>query len=209
MPGWRKAALGAAAGSLALALLAVVIVVAAPTGDDASPPRTSPAAGETPPEGACLTSEEERYLLLTFRETVLIGAALGSLTEYFLLAGDEPSLFADRVWRSDVLLALGEIETGASNLQAVDPPTARTEAVHRHLVAAATHYREGIRLTELALDRVDGDLLERGRNAINAGGEATERASAAVQAICSRGDDGNGHEPQRRSGIRAAGAPDR
>ena len=181
----RKAALGAIVGSLAIILLVLIIAVVASPGDDASPQRTSPAT-ETLPEGTCLSGEEERYLVLTFRETVLIGAALGSLAEHFLLAGDQPSLFADDEWRAGVLLALSEIETGSSNLQAINPPTPRTEAIHRHLIAAATHYREGIRLTERALDGFDADMLDKGANAIEAGRVATDRASAAVQSICSQ-----------------------
>ncbi len=183
-PRWRKAAVVALVGSLALVLL--VIVVVAPTGDEASPQRTSPAATETLPEGTCLSDEEERYLVLTFRETVLIRAALGSLAEHFLLVGEQPSLFADDEWRAGVLLALGEVETGSNNLHAIDPPTARTEAIHRHLAAAATHYQEGIQLTARALEKFDADMLGRGANAIDAGGDATDQASAAVQSICAQ-----------------------
>jgi hypothetical protein len=185
LPRWRKAALAAiTAGALACVLVVVVIVVATPAGDDASSQLTDAAAGESQAERTCLTGEEERYLVVTFRESVLIGAALGSLGDYFLAAGDQPSLFADDKWRSRVSLALDEIETGSSNLQAIDPPTDRTGAIHRHLTAAATHYREGIRLTERALDRFDADMLDRAANAIGVGAEATERASNAVQSIC-------------------------
>ena len=184
LPPSRKVALGTTAGALACILLGVIILVAAPAGDGGSSQGTGPAARHTQTAGTCLTGEEERYLVLTYRETVLIGAALGSLGEHFLAAGDQPSLFADDEWRSGVLLALGEIETGSSNLQAIDPPTARTGAIHRHLTAAATHYREGIRLAERALDTFDADTLDMAANAIRAGGEATEWASTAVQSIC-------------------------
>ena len=193
LPPLRKVALGATAGALACILLGVIILVAAPARDDASPQRTSPAASETQIAGMCLTGEEERYLVVTFRETALIGAALGALGEHFLAAGDQPSLFADDDWRSGVFLALSEIETGSSNLQAIDPPTARTEAIHRHLTAAATHYHEGIRLAERALDTFDVDTLDMAANAIRAGGEATEWASTAVQSICSQATTRNSY----------------
>ena len=186
LPRRGQAALGAVvAGSLACILVVAVILVVSPAGDNASPPqRTGAAAGESATERTCLTGEEERYLVLTFRETLLIGAALGSLGEHFRAAGDRPSLFLDDEWRLGVLLALSEIETGSANLQAIDPPTTRTGAIHRHLTAAATHYHEGIRLTERALDRFDAGMLDRGANAISAGGEATERASDAARSIC-------------------------
>ena len=185
LPRWRKTALVAiTAGGLACFLIVVVIVVAAPAGDDASPQPAGAAARESQAERTCLTGEEEGYLVMTFRETVLIEAALGALGEHFLAAGDQPSLFAADEWRSGVFLALGGIETGSSNLQAIDPPTDRTGVIHRHLTAAATHYREGIRLTERALDRFDAEMLDRAANAIGAGGDATERASRAVQSIC-------------------------
>lgn len=185
LPRRGKAALGSIiAGSLACILVVAVILVVSPAGDEAAPQHAGPGAGESRTEGTCLTREEERYLVLTFRETVLIGAALGSLGEHFLAAGDRPSLFADDGWRSGVLLALSEIETGSANLQAIDPPTARTGTIHRHLTTAATHYHEGIRLTERALDRLDAGMLDRGADAISAGGEATERASDAARSIC-------------------------
>lgn len=83
-------------------------------------------------------------------------------------------------------LALSEMEAGSSSLQAIEPPTARTEAIHRRLAAAAAHYHEGTRLIERALDDFDADLLDRGASAIRTGVAATDRAPPSCNQICTQ-----------------------
>jgi hypothetical protein len=148
-----------------------------PEPTDIPKPTNTPAPTKTPPPTAePEASTYEQEVVEISRDYV---TAMEWVAELSSESSQDPMLFFDDTWRTEMATALVMFRDCNSRVRQLDPPPAY-EASYDHMLDAADHYDAAVTYMVDGIDELDPDLIVKASEHMSEGNASIERATDAL-----------------------------